>query len=268
MTEQNQPRVDPSDWASRRKDAMNRARELRSRIKEAEGNQCTTDSSSQVSNSELQRQQRSRQLEATQKLLNSQKGGINGIGFGSEVQVDKTSLDDEGRNLNEGPISTDHFVTQKQFPQPLPSKLSHANSIYLEEDFVTANVDKSKRDGNLSKKMHTLSITATEDKVHSTVREMSNEVKGRGRGRGRPRPSVSGGDSYIGEVHGSRQSAAVTDRIDCRSKSPYSTSTKSSSSMQINDKQDRCDDDDDDDDDAIESYLRYVFKSIASSADK
>jgi hypothetical protein len=274
MAEQNQPRVDPSDWASRRKDAMNRARELRSRIKEAEGNQGTTDTSSQVSNSELQRQQRSRQLEATQKLLNSQKSGINGIGLGSEVQVSKASFDDKGRNLYERPIggssrrvlgssSTDHFVTEKpQYPQPMTSKLSlHANSNYLEEDFVAADVDKSKRDGNLSNKMRTLSITAAEDGVHSTVREMPIEVKGRGRGRGRPRPSITGCETYIGEVHGSRQSVAVNDRIECRSKSPYSTSTTSSSSMQINDKQERRDDA------AIQSYLRYDFKSIASSSD-
>ena len=80
------PRVDPSDWASRRKQAMSRARELRSRIKESDSssnNNNHSDVSSLASSSkshikiqnqamaksEIQRQRRSRQLEATQKLL-------------------------------------------------------------------------------------------------------------------------------------------------------------------------------------------------------
>ena len=80
------PRVDPSDWASRRKQAMSRARELRSRIKESDSssnNNIHSDVSSLASSSkshikiqkqamaksEIQRQRRSRQLEATQKLL-------------------------------------------------------------------------------------------------------------------------------------------------------------------------------------------------------
>ena len=80
------PRVDPSDWASRRKQAMSRARELRSRIKESDSssnNNHHSDVSSLASSSkshikiqkqamvksEIQRQRRSRKLEATQKLL-------------------------------------------------------------------------------------------------------------------------------------------------------------------------------------------------------
>jgi len=66
-----QPKVDPNDWANRRKSAMNRARELRSKIKD---NTDTASISSMQSKSELQRRQRSKRLEATQKLLD--KGGF------------------------------------------------------------------------------------------------------------------------------------------------------------------------------------------------
>lgn len=72
-----QPRVNPSDWASRRKHAMNRARELRSRIREDDHDQgVLSDVSSLASKSEMQRQRRIRQLEATQRLLDGQVGGF------------------------------------------------------------------------------------------------------------------------------------------------------------------------------------------------
>ena len=247
---------------------MNRAREIRSRLKEAEGNQGTSDETSLVSKSEVQRQQRSRQLEATQKLLDSQTGGMNVTGFGSGRQVGQKSFDNEARHQVERPgrdrssraleVETDSQRIRNpktDHPKSLPVKL-HANSNqYSESDLVSAIVDTSKRDGNLSKSMQTLSIAAIEDGMHSTVREMTAEVKGRGRGRGRPRPSVSGGESYIGEVIGSRQSAMVTERaVDARSRSPYSTSTMSSASNMFNDKQEGCDDA------AIQAYLRYAFK--------
>ena len=270
MTEQSQPRVDPSDWASRRKEAMNRARELRSRIKETEGNQGRAESPSLASKSELQRQQRSRQLEATQKLLDSQTGGINGTGFGSGRPIVKKSSDDEARNLIERPAGgsssrglngseAELTVSQKpggpypQYQKPLPSKWSlHSNSNQYFDGELT-NVDLSKRESSLSKNMQTLSIAATEDVIHSSVREISVEVKGRGRGRGRARPSISGGESYIGEIHGSRQSAVNNEsQFDSRSRSPFSTSTISSSSNRKNDKKEERDDS------AVQAYLRYA----------
>lgn len=261
MTEQSQPRVDPSDWASRRKDAMNRARELRSRIKEAEGIQGTIDSSL-VSKSETQRQQRIRQLEATQKLLNSQTNGINGIGFGSEAQFVRSSFDDGRQNLIEQPVrgsnrrihdgsGTNPIEKLSQYEKPMSSKSSlQTNMNNFEEEFFTTSLEKTRMDVNLSKSMQTLSLAATEDGMQSTVREMPIEVKGRGRGRGRSRPSVSGGESYIEEAHGSRQSAVVIESVDSRTKSPYSTSTFSSSSIRVNDKNEGYDDA------AIQSYLR------------
>ena len=66
-----QPKVDPNDWANRRRSAMNRARELRSKIKD---NTDTASISSMQSKSEIQRRQRSKRLEATQKLLD--EGGF------------------------------------------------------------------------------------------------------------------------------------------------------------------------------------------------
>ena len=75
MENQNRPQVSPTDWASRRKHAMNRARELRSRRKDTEPHRGASDASL-ASRSELQRQRRSRQLEATQKLLDGRVGGF------------------------------------------------------------------------------------------------------------------------------------------------------------------------------------------------
>ena len=248
---------------------MNRARELRSRIKEAEGNQGRAESPSLASKSELQRQQRSRQLEATQKLLDSQTGGINGTGFGSGRQIGKSS-DGEARNLIERPAGgsssrvlngseAELTVSQKpggpypQYQKQLPSKWSlHSNSNQYFDGELT-NVDISKRESSVSKNMQTLSIAATEDVIHSSVREISDEVKGRGRGRGRARPSISGGETDIGEIHGSKQSAVNNEsQFDSRSRSPFSTSTVSSSSNRKNDKKEERDDS------AIQAYLRYV----------
>ena len=85
MAEQDQPRVNPSDWASRRKHAMSRARELRSRIKDAEHHPGSSDASL-TSRSERQRQRRSRQLEATQKLLDGHAGGFAEVSSGRSVR--------------------------------------------------------------------------------------------------------------------------------------------------------------------------------------
>eukprot|EP00986_Skeletonema_menzelii_P003483 scaffold1057_cov194-Skeletonema_menzelii.AAC.2 len=58
-----------SDWSSRRKSAMNRARELRSKIKEMHSENGDDTSNAIMTSREIQRQRRSRQLEETQRLL-------------------------------------------------------------------------------------------------------------------------------------------------------------------------------------------------------
>ena len=90
--------MNPSDWASRRQNAVSRARELRSRIKEPDA----SDVSSLASKSEIQRLRRSRQLEATQRLLDGQVGGLNNNfseTASSGRSVSSKSYRDEGRRV-------------------------------------------------------------------------------------------------------------------------------------------------------------------------
>lgn len=252
---------------------MNRARELRSRIKEAEGNQGTADASSLASKSELQRQQRSRQLEAAQRLLDSQTSGINVTGFGSGNPVSKKSFDDEirrsvggrsGRALDGSETKT--AVSQKTvnahilYQERLPSKRTNSNQ-YFEGELDLTNMDKPTR--------HSSSIAVTDDDTHPTVREVAVEVKGRGRGRGRSRPSISGGESSVGEIPGSRKSQVVDDNIlPARTRSPHSTSTMSSSSSsnRIHNMQVRRDDPSIRDHSSVQSYLRYATRAKRVSA--
>jgi len=95
-----QPRVNPENWANRRKHAVDRARELRSRRKE-EGPKIEPSDSSSVSKSELQRQRRSRQLEATQRLLDAQQAEFNfaSSSSGSRGSANRDSSDKESTLL-------------------------------------------------------------------------------------------------------------------------------------------------------------------------
>jgi len=178
MSEPSQPRINPSDWASRRKNAMNRAQELRAKKKEVDLNQdSSTDLSSLASQSEIQRQRRSRQLEATQKLLDGQVSGLKSTESLSGRSVGNKSFGDGvngQQNENRGgresalihaerPIGgssngTHSIIPQKQLghihrqyqdPAENISVASHSN-ITADVDLPTT-LNESKRAGNSNK---------------------------------------------------------------------------------------------------------------------
>lgn len=244
MAEPKHPRVDPSeDWASRRKHAISRARELRSRIKEADCDQ-GSDLSSLASKSEIQRQRRSRQLEATQRLLDGQGGGFNLAESSSGRSIESKSRQkaisesrarhessqqrydhDEkpvgkGGNKSSSDINETHsIISQKHLGQihrryqkptedsSMTSKLGARSTSHSEEDDFTMAMKESKSiEGTSNFRATSSSDAIPEDTVQRTLREKPIGGRGRGRGRGRQRPSGSGGTSSLGELSRSSKS--------------------------------------------------------------
>ena len=254
------PRVNPSDWASRRKNAMNRAQELRAKKKEVDFNQdASSDLSSLASQSEIQRQRRSKQLEATQKLLDGQVGALKSAETSSGSSVGTKSFGDGGNgqqnenrggrdsapNHDERPVGgssnavTHSIISQKQLgnihrqyqapaesnPMTSRSNLSSKSSRITAEDDFLKTINESKRVGS-------------SDKLKPTLREMPIEGRGRGRGRGRSNPSLSGGTVGLGEVFGSARSISRGSEGDkeeevFKSRSPRTTRIHSSSSQSL-----------------------------------
>ena len=265
---------------------MNRARELRSRIKEADCNTGSSDVSSLASKSEIQRQRRSRQLEATQRLLEGQNNFTESSGrsvgsksFRDEGSTHRVKSDDRSESRVRCEPSSQRYnhsiISQKRLGQihrryqtpsdtnSLTSRQNHdANlSRYTgEDDDYTPTKNHSKGIGTMNKLRTTSNDAMPVETTPTTLREMPIEGRGRGRGRGRPRPLGSGGTSSLSELSRSSKSipcvAMATDQMaDSRSRSPsiarINSSSHESKSHQKNG------------DDIIllslQSYLRYAL---------
>ena len=183
---------------------MNRAQELRAKKKEAVDLNHTGDTSpSPASQSELQRQRRSRQLEATQKLLDA-AGQLGGGIKTSDVISGKSNLalnpDDErpiggsgAARRDDAPAhSSSGIASQKQLGQ-IPRQ--YETSI---ENLTSSLQNASLVVGNESKK----------EILQPSVRDMPLEGRGRGRGRGRSNNVSSFTDGLVGEVLIPRVSSA------------------------------------------------------------
>ena len=246
---------------------MNRAQELRAKKKEVDFNQdASSDLSSLASQSEIQRQRRSKQLEATQKLLDGQVGGLKSAETSSGRSVGTKPFGDGGNGLqienrggrdsapyhDERPVggssnaSTHSIISQKQLgnihrqyqapaesnPMTSRSDLSAKLSLITAKDDFLKAINESKRVGNSDK-------SRMEDALKPTLREMPLEGRGRGRGRGRSNPSLSGGTVGLGEVFGSarslsRGSAGDKEEVGYKSRSPRTTRIHSLSSQSLN----------------------------------
>ncbi|KAL9181367.1 hypothetical protein ACHAXT_010172 [Thalassiosira profunda] len=208
MTE---PSVDPSDWATRRKRAMARARELRSKTSDAADDQSLA---SIASKSELQRQRRIRQLEATQRLLDGQGGG-----FGFNEQSPSGRLT-RGYNHDEQPVGKasrrpNGDEVQSQAHSIISQK--HLGRIHrryqtptAEIDSVTAKLDRHASLGRYadaeedylpsSSVPKTVVDTSTPTPTaRQLLSEDTTQYSARGRGRGR-RKSPLGTASSLGDL--------------------------------------------------------------------
>ncbi|KAK1733541.1 C2HC-type zinc finger protein [Skeletonema marinoi] len=161
-----------SDWSNRRKSAMNRARELRSKIKEMHSDNADDASNTVMSSREIQRQRRSRQLEETKRLLDQFAD--------AEVEVDeqrRVSSNDSvrsGKNSLYGNYGS--IEAQVASSQELLSR-SHRRDKY--------SADPPAESGSSQMRIQAES---------RTVRETSHRQPGQfGRGRGRGRIGSGGG---------------------------------------------------------------------------
>ena len=257
MSEQpSQPRIDPSDWAVRRKDAMIRAQELRAKKKEVDLNHTGDVSPSPVSQSELQRQRRSRQLEATQKLLDA-AGQLGGGNKTFDVISGKSNLalnpDDERPIGGSGAARRDDaarahssvIASQKQLGQiPRQYETSIEN--------LTSSLQNARLVGNESKK----------EILQPSVGEMPLEGRGRGRGRGRSSNVSSITDVFVGDVLIPRISSASSKGggevvVDIKSsRSSITTGTHSSNSSESIHSRSRRESVDDVVSSSLQSYLK------------
>jgi hypothetical protein len=243
---------------------MNRAQELRAKKKEVDFNQdSSSDLSSLASQSEIQRQRRSKQLEATQKLLDGQVGGLKSVESSSGRSLGTKSFGDGGNgqqnvnirgresalNHDEQPVggssnATHSIISQKQLgnihrqyqppvennPMTSRSDISAKSSLTAEDDILNT-INESKRVSSSDK-------SRMDDDFKPTLREMPLEGRGRGRGRGRSNPSLSGSTDSLGEVFGtagslSRGSAVDKEEVGLKSRSPWTTRIHSSPSQSL-----------------------------------
>lgn len=198
---------------------MNRARELRSRMKDSDYHDGASSVTSMASKSEIARQRRSRQLEATQRLLDGQGGGFNltepsssGRSVSSKPVGDDRSrqapsesrphraptsskaLDRDGQLL--GSESSHSIISQKHLGQ------IHRRYEKPADTESPRRLDAETLETRLLENRYTPqpSSAMLDDTPHSTLRDRPVvEGRGRGRGRGRARPSGSGGTSSLGE---------------------------------------------------------------------
>ena len=236
---------------------MNRAQELRAKKKEVDINHTgDTSPSSPVSQSELQRQRRSRQLEATQKLLDA-VGQLGGGNKTFDVISGKSNLalnpDDERPIGGSGAARRDDtahahgsvIASQKQLGQiPRQYETSIEN--------LTSSLQNASLVGNESKK----------EILQPSVREMPLEGRGRGRGRGRSNNVSSFTDVFVGDVFIPRISSASSKGggevvVDIKSsRSSITTGTHSSNSSQSIHSRSRRESVDDVVSNSLQSYLK------------
>jgi hypothetical protein len=222
---------------------MDRAQELRTKKKEIDLNQeSSTDLSSFASQSEIQRQRRSRQLEETQKLLDGKGGGlkpteslsvgstrINSFSDGGNSQRIEKRGRESALPFDERPVGggtkalpfdeqpvgggskgTHSIVTEKQlgnihrqYQEKSESSSVSSRSNLNAKSITAAAEDDFLRIINESKRVGTLDASMLEDPIRPALREMPQEGRGRGRGRGRSHPSLTGGTAGLGESRGS-----------------------------------------------------------------
>lgn len=211
---------------------MNRAQELRAKKKEVDLNHTGDTSPSPASQSELQRQRRSRQLEATQKLLDA-AGQLGGGIKTSDVISGQSNValnpDDERPNGGSGAArrddapahSSSSIASQKQLGQ-----IPRQNETSI-ENLTSSLQNASLVVGNESKK----------EILQPSVGDMPLEGRGRGRGRGRSNKVSSFTDGLVGEVLIPRVSSASSKGgevvVDIKSsRSSITTGTHSSNSSQ------------------------------------
>lgn len=210
---------------------MIRAQELRAKKKEVDLNHTGDISPSPVSQSELQRQRRSLQLEATQKLLDA-AGQLGGGIKTSDVISGKSNValnpDDERPIGGSGAVRRDDtahahssvIASQKQLGQiPRQYETSIKN--------LTSSLQNASLVGNESKK----------EILQPSVGEMPLEGRGRGRGRGRSNNVSSFTDGFVDDVLIPRISSASSKGgevvVDIKSsRSSITTDTHSSNSSQ------------------------------------
>lgn len=191
-----QPKVDPNHWAGRRKKAMNRARELRSKIKDNDNTEASSVSSWQ-SKSELQRQRRTKRLEAAQKLLD------NG-GFDFTSPSPSTNVGGSLAERHEARLAKEQQLKQYNHDeQPVGGRGSNNEIAIHQQTALPIEVEGS---------------------------------KGRGRGRGRL-GSGSGSSGTVGNLSRSSRSnnvqAAVTDQFQDAKVVDSSSKLRSKSSHQL-----------------------------------
>eukprot|EP00804_Cyclotella_cryptica_P023728 CCRYP_017270-RA/>CCRYP_017270-RA protein AED:0.16 eAED:0.14 QI:0/0.6/0.16/1/0.6/0.33/6/0/480 len=199
-----QPRVDPSDWASRRKHAMNRAKEIRSKLKGRDYNETSSMELPLPSKADLQRQRRSRQLEETQRLLdghiNCEKNSFKSDN--DSVSRSKARKESGGKDLPRAQQRTgieSHSVISKE-------QLGHLQSQYKNTHFSDISNESTKKHGlPLTEEKMTEADSSQspcptpESSITAHVHE--RPLEGRGRGRGRGRSTIVGKNAHnLGEM--------------------------------------------------------------------
>lgn len=236
---------------------MNRAQELRAKKKEVDLNHTGDTSPSPVSQSELQRQRRSRQLEATQKLLDA-AGQLGGGNKTFDVISGKSNLalnpDDERPIGGSGAVRRDDTAH------------AHSSVIASQKQLVQIPRQHESTVENLSLSLQNASLVGNESKkeiLQPSVREMPLEGRGRGRGRGRSNNVSSFTDGFVGDVLIPRILSASSKGggevvVDIKSsRSSITTGTHSSNSSQsIHSRSRRESVDDDVVSNSLQSYLK------------
>ncbi|KAL3777315.1 hypothetical protein ACHAWO_005081 [Cyclotella atomus] len=193
-----QPRVDQSDWAIRRENAMNRAKELRSKLKEREGTQATSSSNntpSKASKADLQRQRRSRQLEETQRLLDGYDlNNLNGAAYNPESAVcsDASVVSRRASNQDkESSHSSTRHIDASAHSIVSREQLGRIQSKYNSNAGKVMSTDRRDRDREYAALSKERCITRNGTSVEPpqlpdelpTLNLRDHPIEGRGRGR-------------------------------------------------------------------------------------
>ena len=235
---------------------MNRAQELRAKKKEVDLNHTGDISPSPVSQSELQRQRRSRQLEATQKLLDA-AGPLGGMKT-TDVISGKSNL-----ALNpedERPIGGSGADVRRD-------DTAHAHGSVIASQKQLGRIPRQYETSieNLTSSLQNASLVGNESKkeiLQPSVREMPLEGRGRGRGRGRSNNVSSITDVFVGDVLIPRISSASSKGggevvVDIKSsRSSITTGTHSSNSSKSVHSRSRRESVDDVVSNSLQSYLK------------
>lgn len=224
---------------------QNRAKELRSKLKEREGTQATSSSNntpSTASKADLQRQRRSRQLEETQRLLDGYDlNNLNGAAYNPESAVcsDASVVSRRASNQDkESSHSSTRHIDASAHSIVSREQLGRIQSKYNSNAGKVMSTDRRDRDREYAALSKERCITRNGTSVEPpqlpdelpTLNLRDHPIEGRGRGRGRRRiTTTSSNGSSLGEVSRTNQSI-VRSRQQTKSKSPRLIDAKDISS--------------------------------------